>query len=126
MPSSRGRTWAAYAAIGAAVALGSWMAFVPWNPSAPGSARRVAWGLVGVMLAQSAVAGVVAFIDRAAGQTFVVATYLATLALVASWGIRAGDPLWVLGVFLVGLGDLAALVTAFALGRLLQTGSTLD
>jgi peptidoglycan/LPS O-acetylase OafA/YrhL len=125
-PANRSRTWTVFAAIGVVVALGSWLAFVPWNPSAPGSTARVAWGFVGAVLAEAAIASGVAYADRAAGQSFVVAAYLATLVLSASWSISSEDPLWVLGVFFVGVGGLGALVTAFAVARLVRTGSTLD
>jgi len=117
--------WTTSATTGVAASLGLWLPLVPWDLSRPDSYSRVVTGVAVTVLVSSVIAGGVAFADRTAGQSFVVAAYLTTLALFATRSIAAGDALWPVELLLLGLVALGALVTAFALGRLLRTGSTM-
>lgn len=111
---------------GLATSLASWLTLVPWDFSSAGSAGRIVVGVIGAVLVASAIAGGVAYSDRAAGRTFVVAAYLTTLMLFMTRSIAADDTLWPLTLSLLALVALGAFVIAFALGRLLRTGSTMD
>ena len=76
-------------AVGGAIAPAVlWLVLVPWNLSAA-STSRVVTGVSGAVLIASAVGGGVAFVDRTAGQAFVVAAHLTTLLLFMAQSIGA-------------------------------------
>ena len=111
---------------GAGSVLLPWLILVPWDFSSSESSSRITVGISISVLVAAVVAGAVPFTGRGAGQGFAGAAWLTTLVLLALGGIVAGDALWVVGLLLVGLLSLGLLVTAFAVGRMLRTGSSVD
>lgn len=120
------RTRALSVLSGAGSVLLPWLILVPWDFSSSESSSRITVGISISVLVAAVVGGAVAFADRGAGQGVVGAAWLTTLVLFALGGIVAGDALWVVGLLLVGLLSLGVLVTAFAVGRMLRTGSSVD
>jgi len=102
-----------------------WLVLVPWDLSTA-STSRVVTGVSGTVLIASAVGGGVAFIDRTAGQAFVVAAYLTTLLLFMAQSIGAHDLLWPFTLLILALVALASFVVAFAIGRLFRRRSTIS
>ncbi len=121
----RWRTRGVFASIGAGTLIIVWMILLPSDFSSPGSSGRITAGLAMTVLVSAVAAGGVAFAGKVSGQAFVVGAYVMTLVLFTYRGITADDPLWIVGLLVVGLVALGAFVTAFALGRLLRTGSTM-
>lgn len=109
-----------FASLGVAVALGSWLAIVPWDLSASDAAMT----RIGIVLAICAAgSGASAFVGRPAGQAFVVAATITTLLLFVRAAATSGDVLLPMVVPLFLLVALGAFVLAFALGRFLRSGS---
>ncbi len=115
---------AAGVVLGGAIPSGLWLALVPWDLSRaddPGPAI----GRMGMVILLTAVAGGAgAFLDRTAGRYFVLVALAASMLLFMRAAVTAEDPLWAVAALLFLLVTLAAFVLAFALGRLLRTGST--
>ena len=105
---------------GVVVPLASWLALVPWDLSeTDGAAARM-----GVVILVAAVgSGASAFVSRSAGQSFVLAAVVTTLLLFVRAGATSGDALLPMLVPVFLLVVLGACVLAFALGRVIRSGS---
>lgn len=119
------RTIAA-AVAGVVIPVVLWVALVPWDLSDPEVGERAVARIGMVILLTAVAAGAGAFMDRAAGRSFVVVALVASLVLFMRAGLTARDPLWPLAAPLFLLVTLGALVLAFALGRRVRSGSTMD
>ena len=106
---------------GVAIPTVLWLALVPWELSGTGGLARI--GSVIVLTAAAGGAG--AFLDRTAGRFFVLAALVTSLLLFVRAAVTAEDPLWLVLVLLFLLATLGAFVLAFALGRLLRSGSAM-
>jgi len=120
----RSRRWTLAALAGAGVSAGLWSFVALTGAFSESSSRHFLQGALVAAMAAAAGGGV-AFADRASGQAFVVAAFLTTLVVFTYRIIGADDVLWPVSLLLLGLGALAAFVTAFALARVLRTGSTM-
>ncbi len=118
MGRSSGRT--AFALLGVAVPLVSWLTLVPWDLTSTDSAPT----RMGIVILLGAVgSGASAFVARTAGRAFVLAAAATTLVLFVRAGATSDDPLWPMLVPVFLLVALGAFVLAFALGRFLRSGS---